>query len=91
MDEKKQPVQGMTPEELAQFRVEMNEYLDQKEAGTLLERDQGLSIPLIPRSMLEGPQPEMTPEEEREIYILAQKLDEYQKILRERRKNVNER
>ena len=91
MDEKKQPIQGMTPEELAQFRKEMNEYLDQKEAGTLPKRDRGFSTPLIPRSMLEGPQPELTPEEEQEFYIMAQRLDEYQKILRERHRKAKEK
>ena len=91
MDEKKQPIQGMTPEELAQFRKEMNEYLDQKEAGTLPKRDRGFSIPIIPRSMLEGPAPKETPEEEARTIRIMQKLDEYQKIIRERRKQAKEK
>lgn len=88
MDEKKQPIQGMTPEELAQFRKEMNEYLDQKEAGTLPKQDQGFSMPLLTREELEGPLPELTPEEERKIYRVAQKLEEYQKILEERHRKA---
>ena len=69
----------------------MNEYLDQKEAGTLPKRDRAFSMPLLTREELDGPPPKLTPEEKQEIYIIAQKLDEFQKAVQARRKKAKEK